>query len=129
MKKLSILIGLMLVVASGCDKVNSPCHEDDKTAALITDFPDSLAINEKYDLAVKFVLENSCGEFDSFDVAENGNTSDITVKTHYEGCNCDLELIERTNTYTIQKGAPGVYQFRFWVAENDWDTYSLTVYQ
>jgi len=129
MKKLIYIAGIIAFIVVSCDKANPVCSETIKTSSLAIDFPDSVKAGENFQLDVKYILENSCGEFDSFEVSQVDNATQIILYAKYDGCNCTLEFQERKGTFDIMVGQPGFYEYQFWVAENEWDTYILKVYQ
>lgn len=115
-------------MAVACNKSSPVCTETIKTASLAIDFPDSVKANEVFALEVKYILENSCGSFDSFEVIQENNITQIILYANYEGCNCTLEFEERKGMFEIMVGQTGYYEYQFWVDENEWDTYALKVY-
>lgn len=131
-KTIQILtVGLLTLplLLSSCDKGSPVCEETKKTSAIVFDFPDSVSTSETFDLEVKYVLDNSCGEFDSFEIVSDDNETQVTLYAMYEGCNCNLEFEERSQTYPIQIPQEGFYQYSFWVDEDVWESYSLKVYE
>ncbi len=129
MKKLIITIVCLAAIAMSCKKGNTVCEETVKTATLVIDFPDSVQANEQFRLDVKYILDNSCGKFDSYDVNQVDNITQITMYAKYEGCNCNLQFVEGEGQFDIMIGQQGLYEYQFWIAENEWDTYSLKVVQ
>ncbi|MEX1003264.1 MAG: hypothetical protein WDZ35_14185 [Crocinitomicaceae bacterium] len=123
-------IFLVVVLFHSCQKDGTkPCTEEEKTAAILTAFPDSLKAGEAYDVNIKYVLDNSCGSFDRFEINSTEKSFDVKLIAEYEGCNCNIEFSEHQVEFTIDVDYPGVYEYRFWQADNDWDIRSITIYE
>lgn len=131
MKKTLFVIALGLTgILFSCDEESpKPCTEERTTASIIGEFPDSLQVGDTYDLSVQYVLDNSCGSFDRFDVSLTDQSFEVKMITKYEGCSCNLELSEETVEYEIDIDFPGTYEYRFWQADSDFDTRTLVIYQ
>ena len=131
MKKtyLKLVIGLITILVISCGKVKNDCFTEKYTSAFVVDAPDSLKVNELFILKLNFLVENSCGEFSRIDVERKGNTLEGKVITVYESCDCVEEFEEKETQYPIQFGEVGAYELKFWVAENEYDIYHLTVYE
>lgn len=129
MKKLIGAIVLSGILLGSCEKINDACKSEKHAAAIVFDFPDSIQTQHTYELEVHYVLDNSCGEFEGYDVTSNGNSFEVKLKTKYEGCNCSPEFIEGEEDYDIRIDLPGIYEFKFWLADNDFDAYTLKVFE
>lgn len=130
MKKAIIAIVCLMGILSSCEiDGTKPCSEERTTAALVSEFPDSLKVGTIFTLDVKYVLENSCGQFDRFDVALTDNSFEVELITKYEGCSCDLEFTEEMVSYDIDIDFPGVYEYKFWQAEGDFDSRSIVIFE
>ncbi|MBD3638138.1 MAG: hypothetical protein HUJ25_12370 [Crocinitomicaceae bacterium] len=128
-KTYTVILALCVLIISACEIDGSkPCIEEKPAAAILSDFPDSLKAGDTYDLEIKFVLENSCGEFERFDVSNDEMSFDVKLMTKYEGCNCNLEFTEEVTTYKIDLDFPGVYEFNFWQSDQDFDTRTVHIY-
>jgi len=129
MKKVIVILSILLVATASCEKLQNGCKETKNASSLILSFPDSVEVAETFYLDVRYVLDNTCGEFETFEISSGQGTIDVSVVTKYEGCNCEQQLIERTSTYPIHISVAGIYQYRFWLSGQDWDEYTLKVYQ
>jgi hypothetical protein len=127
--KLNLLIGLLAFLAISCGKAKNDCYEEKYTSAFIVNAPDSLAVGELFLLEINFLVENSCGEFNRIEATKVDNTIEGRLITVYEDCNCDEEFEEKETQYPIQFDEVGEYQLKFWVAENEFDVYNLSVYE
>jgi hypothetical protein len=126
-----ILIGIVVLGSflMSCQPDVKPCSEERSTAAIVAESPDSLKVGDEYTLIVKYVLENSCGSFDRFDVTKTDNCYEVELMTKYEGCNCDLAYTEEAVDYTIDVDFPGTYEFKFWQADGDYDSRTIVIFQ
>jgi hypothetical protein len=129
MKKGFVILGVLILSASSCEKLQNGCKETKNASSLIVSFPDSIKVAETFYLDVRYVLDNTCGEFETFEINSDQGTIDVSIVTKYEGCKCEQQLIERTSTYPIHISVPGIYHYRFWLSGEDWDEYTLKVYQ
>jgi len=131
MKKIAyIAFFSALTIMTACEEEPStPCDETKSASALVEDFPDSVKVGTVHPVTVNYILENDCGEFDHFDISQNGKSFAITLITKYSGCSCKLELIERETTFNVDVDFPGNYEFSFRLEDGDLDTYSLLVYE
>lgn len=124
MKKLLGLISVLVVLlAVACNKPDDLCEEDKLTAAFVFDYPDTVAVDEPFILNVNYVVENSCGDFGTFEGERYDNTLEVRLKTHYSGCDCTDEYLEKSVSYPVTFDEEGVYELKFWVSENEFDTY------
>ncbi len=129
MRRGLIIVSLLALATVSCEKIKNSCKETKNASSLIVSFPDSIKVAETYYLEVRYVLDNSCGEFKSFEIESGAGTTDIAISTQYEGCNCEQVLVERTSTFPIHISTAGIYYYRFWLANTDWDEHTLKVYQ
>jgi hypothetical protein len=131
MKKLTYIgiFGAFALLSACEEEPSTPCDETKSASALIEDFPDSVKVGTVHPVDVRYILENDCGEFDHFDISQNGKSFEVTLMTKYTGCSCKLELIERETQFDIDVDFPGNYEFSFRLEDGDVDTYSLVVYE
>lgn len=131
MRKLTyiLILGLNIFLFSCKQETATPCEQVKSASALIQDFPDSLKVGTAFPVTVNYILENDCGDFDHFDISQNGKSFVVTLMTKYTGCSCKLELIERQTNFDIDVDFPGNYEFSFSLEDGDLDTYSLVVYE
>lgn len=129
MKKLIFILGVVGALTMACEKIEEGCAQEKPASALVFDFPDSIKIYESHPIKVRYVLDNNCGDFKDFEVSANGNDYEVKLMTKYEGCQCEPEFIEGETEYEIRIDFPGTYKFKFWLSNNDYDTYSLTVFE
>ncbi|UKN01828.1 hypothetical protein K6119_19075 [Paracrocinitomix mangrovi] len=131
MKKVLFGILTMMVFAvTSCELGgNKPCLEEKATATVIGEFPDSVKVGDNQKVGVKFLAENSCGEFKRFDITQSDNSFEVKLITEYEGCNCNLVFTEREVEFEIDIDFPGEYQFKFWQSDGDYDTHLVRIYE
>jgi hypothetical protein len=131
MKKLGLAILLLTIVSlSACeDATTKPCSEERTASAIISDFPDSIKVGVVEHVAIKFILENSCGDFDRFELTNTDEVYKVCLITTYEGCNCTQEFSEESVEFDIDIDFPGSYEFKFWVAEEEYESYGITVFE
>ena len=127
MKKLLYILTIAVVFTS-CEEIEDACASEKPASAIIFEFPDSIEASETYELNVQYVLDNNCGSFDKFDIVAFDHAYEVKLMTKYEGCNCNMEFQEESVDFDVRVDEPGVYEFKFWLADNDFDTYSLKVY-
>lgn len=129
-KKFVFILGVVLAfVTVSCDKPDETCEEDRSTAAFVIDHPDSIEVGLPFLLNIDYVVENSCGDFGSFEGDKIGNTLEVRLIASYIGCDCDPEFVEKSATYPVIFDEVGTYELKFWVAENEFDTYVIDVYE
>lgn len=121
------ILSFAFLVQSCQNEGTKPCTETKSASAILGEFPDTLKVGTKYNLGISYVIENSCGQFDHFDVNYSEKTYNIKLITKYEGCSCKIELEEKTIDYEIDVDFPGSYEFRFWLADGDYDSRLLSV--
>jgi hypothetical protein len=130
MKKLTVaILTLVVLIVTSCDDTTAPCIEEKPTASIIKNFPDSINVVNTHKLKVSYILENSCGKFDRFDVISTDKSYEVQMITKYEGCNCSLEFSEEETEFEINLDFPGVYEFKFWQADNDFDIRTVTIFE
>ena len=127
MKKLILILTLGIVISS-CEKIEDACSSEKPASAIIFGFPDSIEVSETYGLKVQYVLDNNCGSFDNFDIDLSDQSYEVKLMTKYEGCNCNMEFEEDSVEFAVRVDSPGIYEFKFWLSDVDFDTYSLKVY-
>lgn len=124
MKRFLIIAGFAsLVFAFGCNKPKEDCEEDKLTAAFVLDYPDTVAVGAAFNLDIGYVVENSCGDFGSFEAERYDNTLEVKLKTKYTGCSCIDEFVEKEVSYPVIFEEAATYELKFWVAENEYQTY------
>jgi hypothetical protein len=129
MKRLIVCFVLLLFIAMACDKVEDSCKEEKYAAAVVYDFPDSLLVGTTHDLKIQYIIENSCGSFVEFEDSVVNTVTEVKIKTLYEGCSCALEFTEEENFYPLVQNTPGLYTYKFWLSDTDFDTYTLHVHE
>lgn len=128
MKNKCLIVSLVaLVFVYACKKPKEECVEEKFTAAFVFEYPDTVQVNELFTFTVGYVVENSCGEFGKFEGEVIGNVLNAKLKTYYEGCNCEDGFEEKSAIYPLTFDEVGTYELRFWIAENEYDTYIVEV--
>ncbi|WP_066757620.1 hypothetical protein [Crocinitomix algicola] len=127
--KTKIIVALIAVVGIGlsCKKQVDNCRYEQLTPAFIYNYPDTVTVNEIFDVGLNYVVDNSCGNQVEFEVERNSNILTVWMTTVYEGCNCIDEFIEKSYNYPISFDLPGVYELRFYVSVNEFESYYITV--
>ena len=129
MKKLIFSILALAFFSVSCEKIEDACESEKNSSALVFDFPDSIQVDTSETIEINYVLDNGCGSFEELEVENSDFYSyEIKVKTKYQGCNCTANFVEGKVDFVINMSHPGIYEFKFWVADGDYDTYSLKVY-
>jgi hypothetical protein len=129
MKHIVVISILALLSFASCEKGTTPCVETRAASAILSDFPSEIKVGTVQTIEIQYILENSCGEFDHFEITQNGSAFDVSIVNRYEGCSCKLEFIERSAFFDIDIDFPGVYQFNFWLADGDYDSRTITVFE
>lgn len=129
MMKRFLVIGLVVsAFLVACNKVDNGCKEEKYASAIVNSFPDSLQAGVMHDITVEYVIENSCGNFVELEESMSDDTVFVKVKTLYEGCNCTLEFTEEQQVLSIGQDSAGYYYYKFWIADSDYDVFSLVIY-
>lgn len=118
-----------LLLTSCQDEGGSPCTEERGASTIISAFPDSVEIGNVYPVNVQYVTENSCGDFERFEIMQSNKSFEVKMITKYTGCSCKIELVERQIDFDIDIAFPGTYEFRFWLAGGDFDVRTVTVFE
>jgi len=119
-----LIAGLVVVFSIvGCNKPDDNCDEEKLTAAFVLDYPDTVLVGAPFNLNVGYVVENSCGDFGRFEVEIDGSTLNARLITYYTGCNCVNEFQEKSTNYPVIFEAPDTYELRFWISENEYESY------
>ena len=127
MKKIGLIVVVLFAVFA-CKKNKDLCEEEKLTAAFIFDYPETVAAGSTFILDVNYVVDNSCGDFGKFDaIMMDGNTLEVRLKTYYKGCNCVDEFEEKSVSYPVTFDEAGIYQLKFWIAEDEFESYLITV--
>jgi len=123
-----IAILMMLFIVTSCEEINNSCDEEKFATPIISNFPDSLQTGINYNLSVKFIIENSCGQFSEIIQENSGSTIVIKTKIKYSGCNCTLVFSEDETNLILKQEISGTYLYKFFGADGTYDTYTLVVY-
>ena len=131
MKKIFVLSTLFSAfLCFSCESEGAkPCSEEKPASSLIVDFPDSVQVGTIETVEIQYILESSCGSFDRFEIQLADNSFDIKLMTSYQGCSCNLQLIEKSAQFEINVDYPGIYEFRFWLADGDLDVRTVKVFE
>ena len=131
MRKIKAIVFLLMILALGSCELNgtSPCDEERSTAAIIAEFPDSIKVGNTHHLDITYLLESECGEFERFDITAIGKSFKVEMITKYKGCNCTPELSEAHAFFDINIDYPGIYEYKFWQAEGDYDIRTVTIFE
>lgn len=124
---LVVFIGLFFLVS--CKDLNNVCSEEKYSSAIVYDFPDSLKAGTEHELKVEYILENSCGSFLEFEEKQISDTTEVKIKLKYEGCSCNLQFEQKVGYYSLQQDSAGIYKYRFWVGDGEYDSFFLKVYE
>ena len=111
------------------------CSKDDsgETIILANQFatavtgPDSGAVDQDIELAVKFLPDNSCGQFNRFIETTSGSSKTIEVQVKYSGNNCGGNGVETTVPYKFRVNQAGTYTFKFKRSASQFITKVVTV--
>lgn len=128
MKKLKYIgILVLAILFTACKGADPACKEEKAASALVKDFPDTMKVGQEIELEVQYIIENSCGEFKEWDVVQHDSVFTIKMMTEYQGCNCALQFEDKSEFYTLKFSEVGHYTHKFWVAENEYDAYTVVV--
>lgn len=130
MKKKSIFILILsMLIFTGCSEDNEPeCVNYEEMAQVTSvEAPETATVNEPVDVTVNFDVQNSCGEFASFDESITGTTRTIAVEAIYDGCSCAQVITSRTITYTFTPESTGDHVLRFQKAPDQFVEVTITV--
>lgn len=127
--KIWTIIFLVTLVAVACDQIDDACDEEKYGSALVDDFPDSIQAGVMHELEVKYIIENSCGEFVEFETTESSTFTEVKVKLMYKGCSCNLQFTEDSSYYALLHDTAGVYMYKFFLSDGTYDTYQLNVFE
>lgn len=129
-RKVTIVLSVLVLLIASCEMDGTtPCIEERNAAAIISNFPDSIKVGNTHLLDVTYLLESDCGKFERFDVSATGKSFEVRLITKYTGCNCKALLIETKTTFDINLDFPGIYEYRFWQADGDYDTRTVTIFE
>lgn len=132
MKKFALkTVAVVLFLATSL----SSCSSDDGGETIIiknsyltsVDGPVTGTVNQEITLTTKYVIENSCGQFEKFNEVQNGNSKTIDVQVKYTGENCTTASTEVTTPYKFTVIAPGTYTFKFKRNASQFITHVVTV--
>ena len=91
------------------------------------DGPRTVRVNEDTKFAVYFKAENSCGKFDKFIEAGQGDTVQIVTQAAYNGCVCTQATVALQADYTFKATRPGKYYLKFLSGTNTFIVDTVTV--
>ncbi|MFT4600379.1 MAG: hypothetical protein ACI857_000553 [Arenicella sp.] len=130
MKKYLLIALIGFCGLSSCNKgATSPCVETKSASAIVSEFPETVKVGTVQTIEIKYIIESNCGDFEHFEVTQDGAAFNVAIVTKYEGCSCKLELVERSAFFDVDIDFPGVYQFNFWLADGDFDSRTVTVFE
>ncbi|OIQ27082.1 MAG: hypothetical protein BM555_06235 [Crocinitomix sp. MedPE-SWsnd] len=129
--KRNLIIAIVAILSlSSCDKgTTSPCIETKSASAIVTEFPETIKAGTIQTVEIKYILESDCGEFDHFEISQDGPAFNVEIVTKYQGCTCDLQLKERSAFFDVDVDFPGTYKFNFWLSDGDYDSRTVTVFE
>lgn len=130
LKNISLYLSCSVCITflASCDEVGDMCTETKDGSALVSYFPDSLIAGESEEIYLNYIIENSCGDFDKIEETQIDSIVDVRLKVKYEGCNCNLEFVEDSVLYNIKQDSTGIYEYRFYLGETDYESYFLEVH-
>ncbi|TXK45935.1 hypothetical protein FVR03_11555 [Pontibacter qinzhouensis] len=127
MKPIRWIFVLLLFSAFQCseDEVILPAT----TPAPVTQFtmPERASLGEPVTIEVFFTVNNGCGRFGEFSESRSGNTFTIAVHPVYVGEACTMDMPTRKANYTFIPTIKGTYTFRFWQAQDQYVTRTITI--
>lgn len=108
-------------------KVKEECVSYRQAPALSVQGPATGRVDEAVPLTVSFGASNGCGQFSRFIETGSGTTRTVQVQARYVGCICTEIAPMLQTTYTFKAAQPGVYEIKFWKADNSFLTHTVTV--
>jgi hypothetical protein len=121
-----LLFGTILPFLA-CEKKQNSCEEEKLSAVFLMDYPDTVYVNQTFSVKTDYLIENTCGMFERFEGELNENVLNVKLIVKYSGCSCTEEFIEKSVNYPITFIEAGDYELRFWLSENDYDSYFIHV--
>lgn len=116
-----------LCIIWSCEKQPDNCYREELTAAFINDYPDTVQVYETFLVKVNYVVDNSCGNEVVFEGETGPNMLTVKMKTIYEGCSCDDGFMEKSASHPIVFETAGTYTLKFWVGQDEYESYSIVV--
>jgi len=129
MNRIIIIAFAAILSLTACEKGTTPCIETKSASAIVTEFPETIKAGTIQTIEIKYILESDCGEFDHFEITQDGPAFNVAIVTKYEGCTCDLQLKERSAFFDVDIDFPGTYKFNFWLSDGDYDSRTVTVFE
>lgn len=115
----ALMTGSIILLTVGCDKsVNEPAVEFKQSVYIphLTIMPDTVLLNDTFELKASVFLANGCQVFDSLGIQRNQKQISLTyVKKEFQDDEFDCNPRE---TFILEKrrfsfGKPGQYRFKF----------------
>lgn len=104
------------------------CQELAYVGAASVSGPDTASPNETVSYTLNFLVDNSCGSFNSVSEEANGAyEKTLTILVLYDGCNCSAGQFPRTGTYSFTPTIANTYTLKFRVTESTFITKTLVV--
>ncbi|GAB3829459.1 hypothetical protein [Pontibacter rugosus] len=130
MIRLLAIFALFLFCGFSCSKDEedvSPLEKDPAPVTMV-EMPETAVVGQTVTANIYFVVNNSCGNFGSFDVSTDQMTYTIKVFPKYVGETCAMYLPTRQVNYSFKPEKPGIYILKFQAAgENQYITKTLVV--
>lgn len=108
-------------------KVKEECLTYRQAPTISVEGPSTGRVDEAVPLTVSFGAINGCGQFSRFIETGSGTTRTVHVQARYAGCICTQVAPTLQTTYTFKAAQPGVYEIKFWKADNSFLTHTITV--
>jgi len=112
MRNALFLLGCFLISSCSLDSENT-CKGTTVVYASGVEGPKTIRVNEDTKYTVYFQAENSCGKFDTFIVASQGDTVKVAPQVSYDGCVCTQAAVPLQADYTFKATQPGKYYLKF----------------
>jgi len=127
---LIILAGFVIAILafSSCNKKQEEkCLSHTTAHVRNVDGPNMVLVNSETDLAVKYYLGNSCGQFERLESTSNGYTTIINLIAKYNGCVCADILLSGQTVYKFKPVQTGTYYMKFLQPDKTYLTDTITV--
>lgn len=108
-----IIVVLLMVLLTACKKDKTICVE--YKSAFIGSYtaPASGNVNTDINFVLNYPVYNGCAKSDSIETATHLDTTTISIKVKYEGCECTQVYGFASAFYIFRSATPGTYYFRF----------------
>lgn len=123
------LLACMLTMFSSCSE-----DDDDECTSTETSYVSSInaantgTVGTPLNIEVFFGVYNGCGEFNKFVKNQNGNTTEIEVKSQYEICSiCPQVALTLETTYEFTASSPGDYTLKFKSGEDEYISTTISI--